>query len=145
MKKLIRSAQRGQSLVEFALILPAFLLMAVVVFDLGRAVYYSSTLHNAAREAARFGIVHPGDEPGMKEAAIDYAIGLGLTDTDINVSLIGITGTSNYPPPHVTIFINYDFYPATPIVASFLPNTCVDGNKCIVLKGEATMKLEALP
>jgi len=33
-------------MIEFALILPAFLLMVVMVFDLGRAVYYSSTLHD---------------------------------------------------------------------------------------------------
>jgi len=49
---------RGQSLVEFALLLPILMLIAVVLLDLGRAVYYYSVIHNAAREGARYGIVH---------------------------------------------------------------------------------------
>ena len=44
---------RGQSLVEFALILPFFLLVLFGLVDMGRAVYLNSTLSQAAREAAR--------------------------------------------------------------------------------------------
>lgn len=50
MKKFGRFAQFGQSLVEFAIVLPVLLLLVVMIFDLGRAVYYSSAIHNAARE-----------------------------------------------------------------------------------------------
>ncbi len=141
MKKLVGSARRGQSLVEFALILPAFLLMAVMVFDLGRAVYYSSVLHNAAREAARYGIVHPDDVPGMIQTAKDFAIGLDLDDENFDpLPSVGVPeDTSSYPPPHVTMIIRYDFYPATPIVSNFITGGFIP------LIGEATMKLEALP
>lgn len=48
---------RGQALVEFALILPIFILLLVGVFDLGRGVYVFSTVNNAAREAVRLAIV----------------------------------------------------------------------------------------
>ena len=48
-----RDRSRGQSLVEFALILPIFLLILFGLFDMGRAVYYWSTINNASREAAR--------------------------------------------------------------------------------------------
>jgi Flp pilus assembly protein TadG len=44
---------RGQSLVEFALILPIFLLILFGLVDMGRAVYANSTLSQASREAAR--------------------------------------------------------------------------------------------
>jgi len=53
-------AERGQTLVEFALILPIFILLLVSIFDLGRVVWANDTLSNAAREAARFAIVHGG-------------------------------------------------------------------------------------
>jgi hypothetical protein len=45
--------ERGQGLVEFALILPVFLLALFGIFDVGRAVYVNSTLSQAAREGAR--------------------------------------------------------------------------------------------
>lgn len=60
--KLTRLArgEDGQTLVEFALILPIFLLVVVGVFDAGRAVYTNSTLSQAAREGARLGAVEAG-------------------------------------------------------------------------------------
>lgn len=57
-----RRDHRGQSLVEFALVLPVFLLILVAVFDLGHVVWANDTLSNAAREAARYAIVHGGSE-----------------------------------------------------------------------------------
>jgi Flp pilus assembly protein TadG len=47
----------GQGLVEFALVLPVFLLMIFGVIDGGRFVYMSSVLSQAAREGARVGTV----------------------------------------------------------------------------------------
>ena len=52
-----RDRRSGQSLVEFALVLPLFLLLLFGVVDGGRYVYLNSTLSNAAREAARLGSV----------------------------------------------------------------------------------------
>jgi Flp pilus assembly protein TadG len=55
-----RSGQRtrGQALVEFALVIPIFLLLLVALFDVGRAVFAYNTLTNAAREGARMAIVN---------------------------------------------------------------------------------------
>ncbi|HEX9092432.1 MAG TPA: TadE/TadG family type IV pilus assembly protein [Coriobacteriia bacterium] len=44
---------RGQGLVEFALVLPIFLLLLFGLLDMGRGVYSNNTLSQAAREAAR--------------------------------------------------------------------------------------------
>jgi len=49
---------RGQSLVEFALIIPLVLLLLLGFLDLGRAVFYYSALSNGVREATRAGIVN---------------------------------------------------------------------------------------
>ncbi len=51
---------RGQALAEFAIVIPVFLMMLLGVVDLGRAVWATTSLDSAAREAARFAIVHGG-------------------------------------------------------------------------------------
>jgi hypothetical protein len=52
--------RRGQALVEFALIVPMFLVLIFAVFDFGRVIWANDAVGNAAREAARFAIVHGG-------------------------------------------------------------------------------------
>jgi TadE-like protein len=52
-----RRRLRGQTLVEFALVLPVFFVMLFGLLDMGRFVYMNSTLSQAAREAARLGAV----------------------------------------------------------------------------------------
>jgi hypothetical protein len=49
--------QRGQSLVEMALVLPLFLLIVFGAIDMGLLVFGHSTLSQAAREGARVGAV----------------------------------------------------------------------------------------
>jgi Flp pilus assembly protein TadG len=51
--------QKGQALVEFALILPLLLLLLFGVFEFGRAMFIKNTLNNAARAAARVAVVTP--------------------------------------------------------------------------------------
>jgi Flp pilus assembly protein TadG len=53
-----RSRTRGQAMVEFAIIFPVFILLLVGMFDFGRVVWVNNTLATAAREAARYAIVH---------------------------------------------------------------------------------------
>ena len=50
--------ERGQGLVEFALVFPVFILLLLGIFDLGRAVYAYNTIGDAAREGARVAIVN---------------------------------------------------------------------------------------
>lgn len=69
---------RGQALVEFALIVPVFVLMLMGVFDLGRAVYAYSTLNNAAREAGRLAIVDQ-TLAHIQSIGAQHAVALGVT------------------------------------------------------------------
>jgi Flp pilus assembly protein TadG len=50
-------------MVEFALIFPIFILLMVGLFDLGRVIWVNDTLATAAREAARYAIVHGSKSP----------------------------------------------------------------------------------
>jgi len=50
-------ADHGQSLVEFALVVPVFIVMLFGLFDGARYVYMSSVLSQAAREGARLAAV----------------------------------------------------------------------------------------
>ena len=78
----------AQSLVEFALILPIFLLLVTGLFDLARAVWQENTLAYAAREGTRYAIVHgsgsssplgPADsaEPNISAIVRNAAVGVG--------------------------------------------------------------------
>jgi len=53
-----RARHRGQALVEFALVIPIFLVIVMGVFDLGRAVFAYNSVTNAAREGSRLAIVN---------------------------------------------------------------------------------------
>ena len=61
---------RGQALVEFALVIPIFLLLVFAIIDTSRYVYTGNALNEAAREAARQGTVfyHPVDCNGLSRA-----------------------------------------------------------------------------
>src|SRR4051812_15839844 len=54
-----RQKSRGQSLVEFALVLPVFLVFLAAALDLGRVFYANISLNNAAREGAFEAAKHP--------------------------------------------------------------------------------------
>jgi len=54
----------GQALVEFALVLPLFLTLVIAIFDIGRVIWARNSLESAAREGARYAIVH-GDSIGQ--------------------------------------------------------------------------------
>lgn len=49
--------QKGQALVETALVLPLLLLLVMGLFEFGRAMYIKNTLNNAARAGVRVAVV----------------------------------------------------------------------------------------
>lgn len=94
-----RRKQRGQELVEFALILPLLLLLMVGIFEFGYVVFAYNTLSNAVREGARYGSVHPDDPAAIIARAQRLTGGLDqsklgedawtveVTDTRVSVSV----------------------------------------------------------
>ncbi len=62
--------RRGQSLVEFALVLPIFLVLLLMAVDFGRLFFTYIQVSNAAREAAAYGATQPTDSVGMQSRAV---------------------------------------------------------------------------
>jgi Flp pilus assembly protein TadG len=79
-----RNEGHGQALVEFALVIPIFLVIVLGIFDLGRAVFANSTLTNAAREGARLAIVNQ-NVASVQSRTVNQAISLGLANGDVAV------------------------------------------------------------
>jgi Flp pilus assembly protein TadG len=87
MRRLVRRPDeqpRGQTLVEFALIVPVFILILVGLFDLGRGVYAFNTISNASREGVRIAIVDQ-DCTFIENQAIQRAVSLGVTPSNVDV------------------------------------------------------------
>ena len=61
MRLLRRDSERGQTLVEFGLIIPIVLLIMVGIFDLGRVVFINNSLSDGARDGARHATTDPRD------------------------------------------------------------------------------------
>jgi Flp pilus assembly protein TadG len=80
-----RRSRRGQAIVEFALVVPIFILIVVGLFDVGRAVYAYNTAANAAREGARVAIVNQ-DAVAIRAKTVEAGVALRLTDADITLT-----------------------------------------------------------
>ncbi|HEX7976774.1 MAG TPA: TadE/TadG family type IV pilus assembly protein [Anaerolineales bacterium] len=129
-----RRRERGQELVEYALLLPIFLLLLMVLLDMGRAIYYYSTVQNAARAGARYGIVHTNDTAGVAAAARQIAV--GLDPANFTVTVVWDITPAGSIPDTVNVRVAYHFDIITPIIGTLI------GSNQIFLVGRATMQLE---
>lgn len=73
--------ERGQALVEFALIIPVLVLIVLAMFDLGRGVFAFNEISNAAREGGRTAIVNQY-APDIVARAVAQATSLDISTTD---------------------------------------------------------------
>jgi len=80
--------ERGQDLVEFALIAPILFLLLFGLMEFGVAIWHYNTLAQAAREGARAALVWAEDyrEDMARSAAVGYAqgVGIGVTNADVD-------------------------------------------------------------
>jgi Flp pilus assembly protein TadG len=120
-----RDSNRGQSLVEFALVLPLFLLILFGIFDIGRGVYAYNTIQNAAREGVRVAIVDQNEDVIVGEVQ-QHAVGLRLDESNVTLSFLQpdtMTTTCNTPIAiscEVEILVDYQFIPATPVIGNII-------------------------
>src|SRR5919106_6086289 len=120
---------RGQALVEFALVLPIFILLLVAIFDLGRAVFAYNTLTNAAREGARIAIVNQYKPSIIARAKQQTAI-VELNDPSVNVDFYQVNpdGTPNTSVQCALVAVGClavvrfeaTYQPITPLVSNIL-------------------------
>ena len=112
----IRETEAGQSLVEFAMVLPLFLVLLFALVDFGRAFYSWMVITNAAREGARAGAVQK-DWPAMQTAIYDsmcnpYPDSCAVDTTKLTLTPTGVNGARG---SQVTVQIAYAFSYATPL------------------------------
>ena len=84
MRRRLGRGSRGQSLVEFAIVLPIITLVVLGLFDLGRAVFTYNTLAQAARQGNRAAIVDQNSDR-VKAVAVAAAPTIGLTSSNLSV------------------------------------------------------------
>ncbi len=91
---------RGQSLVELALLLPILFILIGLTIDMGRGIQAYITVNNAAREAVRYASMNPTDTAGITNIALEELERGGLTPGNATVTVTG-SGTGN--PIQVTV------------------------------------------
>ena len=122
---------RGQALMEFALVIPIFLLVVVALFDMGRAVFAYNTLTNAAREGARMAIVNQY-QPFIIQKAKQATQIVELDDPSVTVSFwqVAADGTPDKTKPQcndlvavgclAVVSFQATYQPITPIISNIL-------------------------
>jgi Flp pilus assembly protein TadG len=135
---------KGQSVIEFALILPLLALLVLGATDLTRAFYYYIILQNATREAARVLIDYPEEysdsnacAAAVREAQNYLTLTCGGGSPSITVS--PAANSAGNPPIRqpgrhpVTVTATASFTPMTLLIQSFAPGGV------ITLKAQTTM------
>jgi Flp pilus assembly protein TadG len=134
-----RRGQRGQSLVEFAFVLPIIILVIAAFIEIGRAVFAYNTIANAARQGARVAAVNqlvdttdcdesrPIEDPyephwSIRGCALTAASALGITYSNVTISYAPPPSTTLACSPtlHVgciaAITVTYDYSVSTPFL-----------------------------
>ncbi len=128
--------ERGQAMVEFALIVPIFLLLVFAIVDFGMGFHAWITVTNAAREGARVGAV------GADSATIQAKV----TDTAASLDAAQLTSTvtnaQGAPGESVTVKVDYDYQLITPLssIMGFVSGDTIGPD--IVFSSTAKMRIE---
>lgn len=138
-----RRQASGQTLVEFALVIPIIVLLIASFVEIGRAVYAFNTIANAARQGVRVAVVNqlpdvtdcdesrPIEDPyephwSIIGCALLAGKTLGLTPANVTVSYVTPPSTtlSCSPTLHVgciaTVTVTYQYTISTPVVSRFI-------------------------
>ena len=132
----MRRGGRGQSLVEFALVLPILLLMLMGIVDAGRLIYTYNTVSNAARQGARIAIVNQsttGTNTCDTASATAYPIGCAVVSgvalnidptKDVDVQYHDATDTTPCNPIAIgciaVVKVTGTYQPLTPVIGQII-------------------------
>jgi Flp pilus assembly protein TadG len=149
-KRSCRSRRRdsGQTLVEFAIAATVFFALVAALTDIGRAVWYQSTLQNAVQEAARYAAVH-GSASTSPIGPTDGSYSAGPPPSDSSITTFvtrytpglhtsNVTVTSSWPdgdnaPGHrVTISATYPFNALTNFFGIFSLTLTASSTRIII-------------
>ena len=104
-------SQRGTALVEFALVASIVILLTLSVFQLGFVYFAISDLNNAARDGARYGSVHPGDDSLIKTNVMKHLS--FANNSSVHIDVTRPDGNTN-ADSRITVTLQYT-------IPSFMP------------------------
>jgi Flp pilus assembly protein TadG len=128
MRHLIDRGERGSAAVEFALVLPLVLLMALALVQVGLLVKDQVVVAEAARAGARQAAVS-SDDGEARDAVVAAAVSLDADDLDVSVDREGGAGSAT------TVTVVYHAAIDIPVVTWLFPDT-------VDITGIATMRQE---
>jgi Flp pilus assembly protein TadG len=103
--------ERGQAILEFAVIFPLFAFFLFAVFEVGLGINRQATLQHAVREGARYAGTTDGTEEALiKSRTIAQSQDL-LTAPDIDVCYENLNGGQIGPGDAVDVTASYTFKP----------------------------------
>lgn len=128
--------KRGQSIVEFALVLPILLLIVFGIVHFGFLFYSYLTVNEAAREGARSAVV--GETDAVVRARVQTASTLAIPNPAVNIVITPAdTARIVGQPVTVTVTMPTPVPVNLPFVSTFVP---AGG-----LTGTVTMRVENTP
>ena len=122
--------EKGQALVEFALVLPVLLVILCGIIDFGWLYYNQITLNNAAREGARYAVIHYDPTIDWKADATDRMLG----------SMVGVSSATAIISDPVEQQITASVTAEPTILTGF--TSTVLGRNTVELHASCTMRLE---
>ncbi len=143
-----KKGEKGQALVEFALLVPIFLILLFAIVDFGMGFHSWITVTNSAREGARLGAVQ-GTTAQIVVRVQDTS---DLIDEDTQMTVTVGCGPSSDPPPtgtcpsqpgeSVVVRVDYDYDLITPLASlvAFLTGDII--GPTLTLSSTAEMRLE---
>ncbi|HUP01706.1 MAG TPA: TadE/TadG family type IV pilus assembly protein [Gemmatimonadota bacterium] len=134
-------SEKGQTLLEMAMILPLLMGLLVGILEFGRAWNVRQVTTNAAREGARLAILESSEEGEVRAAVEAHLVRAGL---DPDVGEISITGMNDPVGDPVTIAVRYPytFTYLGPILGLLDTDDSGDAPGTFVLEGEIAMRNE---
>lgn len=122
MKRLIRD-NKGQALVEMAMVLPIFILLLLGIMEFGRLFSGYMELQNLARDTVRHAAVNTAMKTvdDVKPWIEDRLITLNKAKLTITFDRPDVT-VNTKKEEHVTITLEYEMDILTPIISSILGN-----------------------
>jgi Flp pilus assembly protein TadG len=97
-------SQRGNAVVEFALLAPLLFIILFGITEFGRAFGATQALYSAAREGARLAAVTEPDQ-----AAVTARINQVLAAAGVTPSGITVAGPNGGADPTITVTVTSDF------------------------------------
>jgi len=137
----VKRAEAGQSLVEFAIVLPVLLALVIGIFEFGRAWNVYQVITNAAREGARTAVVPTTESEDAVYAVIQNYFDRSALDGDLGTVTVDGFQSGVGQPLTVEIQYPYEFQFLGPIVA-FLGDGSATTPGSITLSTTAVMRNE---